>query len=158
MQAEFHSRHEILKDIQPQLRYPYPAAWSVSSSDCQVRRAFDGIAVNLDGAPAATGTVVRKRAVLHNCLQYAVEREHFATNPLHNLPDAECYRRRWSIGGSSSTPIRPAYCWGWSATVTPSSRRSSPAWHRRSIRPASHAIPNLGDAGRSVAEAPIRPP
>ena len=51
-----------------------------------LREVTDAITINLDGAPAATSTVMRKRAVLHGCLQYAVERGHFAVNPLHALP------------------------------------------------------------------------
>jgi integrase len=51
-----------------------------------LRKVTDAIAINLDGAPAANSTVMRKRAVLHGCLQYAVERGHFAVNPLHALP------------------------------------------------------------------------
>lgn len=51
-----------------------------------LRKVTDAIAINLDGAAAATSTVMRKRAVLHGCLQYAVERGHFTVNPLHALP------------------------------------------------------------------------
>lgn len=51
-----------------------------------LRTVTDAIATNLDGAAAATSTVMRKRAVLHGCLQYAVERGHFNVNPLHALP------------------------------------------------------------------------
>lgn len=51
-----------------------------------LRTITDAIAVNLDGTPAATSTIVRKRAVLHGCLQAAVEAGHFPVNPLHALP------------------------------------------------------------------------
>lgn len=51
-----------------------------------LRKVTDAIAINLDGATAAASTVTRKRAVLHGCLQYAVERGHFTVNPLHALP------------------------------------------------------------------------
>lgn len=51
-----------------------------------LRKVTDAIAINLDGGAAATSTVMRKRAVLHGCLQYAVERGHFTVNPLHALP------------------------------------------------------------------------
>lgn len=51
-----------------------------------LRKVTDAIAINLDGATAATSTVMRKRAVLHGSLQYAVERGHFTVNPLHALP------------------------------------------------------------------------
>ncbi len=39
----------------------------------------------LDGSPAAASTVGRKRAVFHNALEYAVERELLAQNPLTAL-------------------------------------------------------------------------
>lgn len=47
-----------------------------------LRTVIDDLATSLDGTRAATSTVVRKRAVLHGCLEYAVEQEHFTTNPL----------------------------------------------------------------------------
>lgn len=51
-----------------------------------LRQITDAMTLNLDGATAATSTIMRKRAVLHGCLQFAVERGHFTTNPLHALP------------------------------------------------------------------------
>ena len=51
-----------------------------------LREITDAMTVNLDGTMAATATIMRKRAVLHGCLQFAVERGHFPTNPLHALP------------------------------------------------------------------------
>ena len=50
------------------------------------RAAMEAISINLNGTAAARATVVRKRAVLHNCLEYAVERKLLPSNPLHDLP------------------------------------------------------------------------
>ncbi|WP_327190003.1 site-specific integrase [Streptomyces xinghaiensis] len=47
-----------------------------------LRQALDALARRLDGRPAADNTVRRKRAVLSNCLAYAVERDLLATHPL----------------------------------------------------------------------------
>ena len=50
-----------------------------------LRRALDRIALRQDGRPAAASTIARKRATLHNALEYAVELETFASNPLHRV-------------------------------------------------------------------------
>ena len=50
-----------------------------------LRQALDRIALRQDGRPAAASTVARKRATLHNVLEYAVELETFASNPLHRV-------------------------------------------------------------------------
>lgn len=47
-----------------------------------MRGAMDSISRKLDGTPAAANTFARKRAVLHQALDYAVERNHLYTNPL----------------------------------------------------------------------------
>ena len=47
-----------------------------------LRRALDAIALTLDGSPAAATTIRRKRAVLNNALQYAVEIEELSANNL----------------------------------------------------------------------------
>jgi integrase len=47
-----------------------------------VRAALSRIGRKLDGTPAAASTVGRKRAVLHNALEYAVERGLLPQNPL----------------------------------------------------------------------------
>ncbi len=52
------------------------------SSARQLRRALDALTRTLDGASAAPTTVNRKRAVLHNALQYAVELELLLANNL----------------------------------------------------------------------------
>lgn len=50
-----------------------------------LRRALDRLALRQDGSPAAPSTIARKRASLHNALEYAVELELVATNPLHKI-------------------------------------------------------------------------
>ncbi|MEV0408508.1 site-specific integrase [Actinoallomurus sp. NPDC050550] len=47
-----------------------------------VRAALNALSRRLDGKPAAAATVARKRAVLHNAFEYAVELEEFARNPI----------------------------------------------------------------------------
>ena len=48
----------------------------------RLRRALDRLAIRLDGSAAAPATVARKRATLHAVLEYGVELELFASNPL----------------------------------------------------------------------------
>ncbi|ABL80107.1 MULTISPECIES: site-specific integrase [unclassified Nocardioides] len=55
------------------------------SSSATLRQALDRIALRQDGRPAAASTVTRKRATLHNVLEYAVEVEAFPSNPLHRV-------------------------------------------------------------------------
>ncbi|MGH3326193.1 MAG: tyrosine-type recombinase/integrase [Streptomycetales bacterium] len=50
-----------------------------------VRAALDRLALKLDGSPAAANTVSRKRAVLYNALQYAVELQYFAAHPMSQV-------------------------------------------------------------------------
>ena len=50
-----------------------------------LRRALDALSVNLDGTSSAATTARRKRAVLYNALEYAVEREELATNVLSTI-------------------------------------------------------------------------
>lgn len=47
-----------------------------------LRRALDTLALRLDGRPAAAKTIARKRAILHNALEYAVELGLLTDNPL----------------------------------------------------------------------------
>ena len=49
------------------------------------REVLDAIAVRLDGRAAAATSIARRRAVFHNILEMAVEREMLATNPLDRL-------------------------------------------------------------------------
>lgn len=50
-----------------------------------IRSVLARIGRKLDGSPAAASTIGRKRAVFHNALEYAVERELLAQNPLTAL-------------------------------------------------------------------------
>jgi len=47
-----------------------------------VRKVLDTIALTMEGDPAAPSTVTRKRAVLSNCLRYAVELRYLDVHPL----------------------------------------------------------------------------
>ena len=47
-----------------------------------LRSALDTLASKLDGTPAAATTLMRKRAILHNALEYAVELGDLPSNPL----------------------------------------------------------------------------
>lgn len=51
----------------------------------RLREAMRLIATKLDGSPSAASVITRKRAVLHNALDYAVERKLLAGNPLPQL-------------------------------------------------------------------------
>jgi integrase len=50
-----------------------------------LRRVLNQLARKLDGTPAAATVVTRKRAVLFNLLGYAVDKKHFAMNPLMSV-------------------------------------------------------------------------
>jgi integrase len=50
-----------------------------------IRSVLARISRKLDGNPAAASTIGRKRAVFHNALEYAVERELLAQNPITAL-------------------------------------------------------------------------
>lgn len=51
----------------------------------RLRAVLDRLALRQDGTPAAASTVARKRATLNNVLEYAVELELFASNPLKKV-------------------------------------------------------------------------
>jgi integrase len=55
------------------------------SRPAQLRRALDAIARTLEGRPAAATIIRRKRAVLNNALQYAVETEQLSANNLGRI-------------------------------------------------------------------------
>jgi len=50
-----------------------------------LRHALDRLALKQDGTAAAAATIARKRATLHNVLEFAVELEFMATNPLKRV-------------------------------------------------------------------------
>lgn len=50
-----------------------------------MRAVLDAISKKQDGTPAAATTTNRKRAVLHQALEYAVEQEIFEVNPLSRV-------------------------------------------------------------------------
>lgn len=49
------------------------------------RAVLDALALRMDGRPAAPTTIARKRAVLHNAFELAVERELLERNPLDRI-------------------------------------------------------------------------
>lgn len=51
----------------------------------QLRAVLDRLALRQDGKPAAPSTIARKRATLHNALEYAVELELLPGNPLQKV-------------------------------------------------------------------------
>lgn len=65
-----------------EMHSPPLASFTTSAT---LRQALDRIALRQDGRPAAASTVARKRATLHNVLEYAVELETFTSNPLHRV-------------------------------------------------------------------------
>ncbi len=50
-----------------------------------LRRVLDGLAKRLDGRPASSSTVSRKRSALYSALQYAVEIDELDRNPMDRL-------------------------------------------------------------------------
>lgn len=58
------------------------------ASPVALRGLLDGLALNMDGRPAAATTVARRRAVLHGALRFAVETGHLSHNPIERV--------RWS--------------------------------------------------------------
>jgi hypothetical protein len=50
-----------------------------------IRRALDALSSKQDGSAAAANTLMRKRAVFHNALEYAVEQGHLTANPLSRV-------------------------------------------------------------------------
>jgi integrase len=58
---------------------------SVLAEPARVRAVLDELSTKLDGNRAAAKTVTRKRAVLYNALEYAVERGFLLRNPLDGI-------------------------------------------------------------------------
>jgi integrase len=50
-----------------------------------IRKLLNAIAVKQDGSPAAEATIIRKRATLHNVLQFAVESRVITVNPMKTM-------------------------------------------------------------------------
>ncbi|MFI6396365.1 tyrosine-type recombinase/integrase [Nonomuraea sp. NPDC050540] len=60
---------------------PVRSLWDAT----ELRRALAALSVNLDGRPAAANTVKRRRAILHQLLEWAVEQQLFTFNPLDRI-------------------------------------------------------------------------
>ena len=80
-----------------------------------VRAVLDAVALRVDGAAAAPGTVQRERGVLVNVAEYAVERKLLPHNPITRLPRKAPRIVAAVIGGWWSIPSGHARCsqrWG----------------------------------------------
>ena len=55
------------------------------SEPAPLRRVLDGLALRLDGQPASSSTVARKRSALYSAFQYAVELGDLQTNPMDRI-------------------------------------------------------------------------
>ncbi|PVG82543.1 integrase [Nocardioides gansuensis] len=78
-----------------------------------VRRVVERLGRRLDGKPAAAATLARKRAVLHNALDAAVEEGHLTVNPLRNLhlrrtPASAAVDRRSVVSPEQATALLTA--------------------------------------------------
>jgi integrase len=74
---------ELVKAVRWLEKHTLPVA---ALGDSKVVRAvLDALAKKLDGGKVAAPTFYRKRAVLHNVLEYAVELEYFEANPLKKV-------------------------------------------------------------------------
>ena len=72
------------------------------------RGVLQALATRKDGTPAAATTIARKRAVLYNVLELAVEHDHFPANPLDRIKWRPPRSTPASTPGPSSPPPRPA--------------------------------------------------
>ena len=66
------------------LRAAAPDA-SVLGDGVAIRKVLNALALKQDGTPAAEATVIRKRATLHNLLQFAVDAGVIMANPLKTI-------------------------------------------------------------------------
>jgi integrase len=58
---------------------------SVLNERKTARQVLDSLTIRMDGKPAAANTVARRRAVLYNALEYAVELDRLPSNPLDRV-------------------------------------------------------------------------
>ena len=58
---------------------------TVLNERATARRVLDSLTLRMDGRPAAANTVARRRAVLYNALEYAVELDRLPANPLSRV-------------------------------------------------------------------------
>jgi integrase len=77
----------VLKDLESTMAWMQRRSPGLADLDDAVvlRGLLNRLALRQDGRPAAPSTIARKRATLHNVLEYAVELELFPTNPLKRV-------------------------------------------------------------------------
>jgi len=77
----------LVDDLRPAMRWVEARSPLLTDLGQAVilRRALDRLALRQDGKPAAATTIARKRASLHNALEYAVELELLPTNPMQKI-------------------------------------------------------------------------
>jgi integrase len=75
------------RDIEQALKWLHENTALVSTLDdvANLRKALDALSLKMDGKQAAAKTVARKRAVLYNVLDYAVERKLLTANRLSEV-------------------------------------------------------------------------
>jgi integrase len=78
-----HPPNELAKTVRWLERNTLPL--SALDEPAMMRRALDALASKQDGSRAAANTLMRKRAVFHNALAYAVEQGYLASNPLSRV-------------------------------------------------------------------------
>ncbi len=80
-------KQQVPDDLEPAVTWLQRNSPSLSRLEdaAVLRTALDRLALRQDGTPAAPSTVARKRATLHSVLEYAVELELFASNPVKRV-------------------------------------------------------------------------
>lgn len=131
-----------------------------------LRRVLNQLARKQDGAPAAPTVVARKRAVLFNLLNYAVDKKHFPMNPLVSVTWKSPKVAKPSTVAASSTFAKLKPCW----TPWPSKAPWASTWKRSSAvctmrhcarpKPSSLPVtnssyPRMSPSGAGSISAPL---
>jgi hypothetical protein len=94
-----------------------------------LRTALDALTIRSDGSRAAANTVIRKHAVFHSALTYAVENGLLADNPLDKItwhvPRAACALAPAAVAGPAQAAALPAAVAGYARTWRHSSAVST---------------------------------
>ena len=81
------------KDVEPPDEHADAVRWARRHSPslvemaepARLRRVLDALALKLDGTPASSSTVARKRSALYSAFQYAMEVDALPTNPMDRI-------------------------------------------------------------------------